>query len=128
MTEQQIMAVIKSMTVPAGEPESYPGGISRRSWLYRQRDGAAGDSGPANPRGAEESWACLRPLGIALVYAESPEVIAGMPELTEKQQELFDQLRLVKEEPVVLGGRGRKTVECVRQAGHRDLRSRVRLE
>ena len=34
MTEQQILAVIESMTVPAREPESYPGGLSRRSWLY----------------------------------------------------------------------------------------------
>jgi hypothetical protein len=33
MTEQQIMAVIESMTVPARQPENYPGGICKRSWI-----------------------------------------------------------------------------------------------
>jgi hypothetical protein len=34
MTGPQILEVIESMTVPAREPEHYPGGITRRSWLY----------------------------------------------------------------------------------------------
>jgi hypothetical protein len=37
MTRQQMMAVIDSMTVPTRESESYPGGISRRSWLSEER-------------------------------------------------------------------------------------------
>jgi len=34
MTGPQILDVIESMTVPAREPETYPGGLTRRSWLY----------------------------------------------------------------------------------------------
>jgi hypothetical protein len=49
------------------------------------------------------------------VYAESPEVVAGMPELTERQQKLFERLRL--EGTVVLGGRERKTVEALVRRG-----------
>ena len=40
MTQQQILAVIESMTVPAREPEHYPEGMTRRSWLYQQRQRA----------------------------------------------------------------------------------------
>jgi hypothetical protein len=44
-------------------------------------------------------------------YAESPEVVTGMPELTDRQQKLFERLR--HEGTVVLGGRERKTVEAL---------------
>jgi hypothetical protein len=58
MTEQQILAVIESMTVPAREPESYPGGLSRRSWLYHQRRREKSTS-PRTPCGARaKSSAC----------------------------------------------------------------------
>jgi hypothetical protein len=61
MTEHQIMAVIDSMTVPAREPESYPGCIRRRSWLYRQRrrEGRAPPTtlvGPASKVKPAPSW------------------------------------------------------------------------
>jgi hypothetical protein len=34
MTGPQILDVIESMTVSAREPETYLGGLTRRSWLY----------------------------------------------------------------------------------------------
>jgi hypothetical protein len=113
MTEQQIMAVIESMTVPAREPESYPGGISRRSWLYhqRRRDGSTPRPTPVKPAPKVEP----APSWYRMVYAESPEVVAGMPELTQRQQELLD--RLGHEGTVVLGGRERKTVEALVRRG-----------
>jgi excisionase family DNA binding protein len=35
MTEPRILAAIEAMTVPAREPEVYPGGITRRSFQRR---------------------------------------------------------------------------------------------
>jgi hypothetical protein len=79
MTEQQIMAVIDLTTVPAREPGSYPVGISRRSWSYRQRRREGSTSRPnlveRTPKvKPAPSW-------YRMVYAESPEVVAAMPEL-----------------------------------------------
>jgi hypothetical protein len=50
-----------------------------------------------------------------MVCAESPQVVAAMPELTQKQQELLERLR--REGTVVLGGRERKTVEALVRRG-----------
>ena len=102
MTQQQIMAVIESMTVPARKPESYPGGITRRSWLHHQRRGQA-----ITPRFTPvEPAPKVRPAPTwyRMVYAESPELVAGMPELTLRQQELLERLR--HEGTVVTGGAG----------------------
>ena len=68
----------------------------------------------ANPRraGAEVTSA---PTWDRTVYAESPEVVAGMPELTHRQQALFERLR--HEGTVVLGGRERKTLEALVRRG-----------
>jgi hypothetical protein len=113
MTEQQIMAVIESMTVPAREPEIYPGGQSRRSWLYhqRRRNGTTPRLTSVEPAPKVQR----APTWYRMVYSESPDVVAGMPELTQRQQELLEQLR--HEEAVVLGGRERKTVEALGRRG-----------
>ena len=113
MTEQQIIAVIDSMTVPAHEAESYPGGISRRSWLYHQGRPGRSRSLPTAVKPAPKvqpapSWYCM-------VYAERPEVVAALPELTQTQRELCERLR--HEGTVVLGGRERKTVEALVRRG-----------
>jgi hypothetical protein len=50
-----------------------------------------------------------------MVHAESPQVVAGMPELTQRQQELLERLR--REGTVVRGGRERKTVEALVRRG-----------
>jgi len=114
MTEQQIVAVIESMTVPAREPESYPGGLSRRSWLYHQRRRRGKTPRPPIP--VEPAPQVMpAPTWYRMVYAERPDVVAGMPELTEKQQELLERLR--HEGTVVLGGRERKTVEALVKRG-----------
>jgi hypothetical protein len=49
------------------------------------------------------------------VYAETPEVIASMPQLTGTQQKLLERLR--GEEMVALDGRWRKTVEPLVRRG-----------
>ena len=114
MTEPQIMAAIESMTIPAREPESYPGGITRRSWLYRQRR-----RDTSTPRSATlletDPKVKPAPTWYQVAHAESPEVVAGMPGLTKTQQALVERLR--HEETVVLGGRERKTVEGLVRRG-----------
>jgi hypothetical protein len=113
MTEQQIMAAIESMTVPAREPESYPGRISKSSWPYQRRRRDGNPSGP--PAQGAAPKVTPAPRWYRMVYAESPEVVAGMPELTRRQQELFDRLR--HEGTVVVGGRERQTVEALARRG-----------
>jgi len=113
MTEGQIMAAIDSMTIPAREPESYPSGISRRSWSYRQRR-----SGGSTPRPSlAEPASKVKPAAgwYHTVCAESPQVVAAMPELTHSQQDLLE--RLQHEGTVVLGGRERKTIEALVRRG-----------
>lgn len=107
------MAVIESMTVPAREPESYPGGLSRRSWLYHQRrgNGITARRTPVEPAPKVQP----APTWYRIVHAERPEVVAGMPDLTQRQQELWEQLR--HEGTVVLGGRERKTIEALVRRG-----------
>jgi hypothetical protein len=116
MTEHQITAVIESMTVPAHESESYPGGLSRRSWLYQQRRRERS----AAPRAPVESEAKVQPAPTwyRMVHAESPEVVTRMPELTLKQQDLWE--RLTHEGTVVLGGRERRTIEALVRRGLAD--------
>ena len=102
------------MTVPTREPENYPSGISRRSWIYhqRRRDGSTPrPSTPVEPASKVEP----APTWYRTVYAGSPEVVAGMPEPTERQQKLFERLR--DEKTVVVGGRERKTVEALVRRG-----------
>jgi len=113
MTEQQIMAVIESMTVPAREPESYPGGLSRRSWLHhqRRRERSTSPRTPVEPAPKVQP----APTWYRMVHAERREVVATMPELTQRQQELWEQLR--HEGTVVLGGRERKTIEALVRRG-----------
>lgn len=113
ITEQQILAAIESITVPARKPESYPGRISKRSWSHhrRRRDASAPRptaSGPTPTVTTAPDW-------YHMVYAESPEVVAGIPELTQRQQELLDRLR--HEGTVVVGGRERRTVEALARRG-----------
>jgi methylase of polypeptide subunit release factors len=50
-----------------------------------------------------------------MVHAERPEVVAAMPELTQRQQELWERLR--HEGTFVLGGRERKTIEALVRRG-----------
>jgi hypothetical protein len=113
MIEPQILAVVESMTVPAAEPETYPGGLSGRSWLYHQRhrDGRNRRTIPVEPA----PRVVPAPSWYRMVYAESPQVVATMPELTQRQQELLERLR--REGTVVLGGRDRKTVEALVRRG-----------
>jgi hypothetical protein len=50
-----------------------------------------------------------------MACAESPEVVAAMPKLTQSHQELLERLR--HEGTVVLGGRERKTIEALVRQG-----------
>lgn len=85
MTEQQIIAVIESMTVPAREPETYLNGISQRSSAYHQRRrdrSLTRMSTPVEPVPRVKP----APTWYRMIYAESPEVVAGMPKLTESSK------------------------------------------
>lgn len=113
MTEPQILAVIESMTVPAREPETYPGGITRRSWLLRQRGRRA--SVPRIPEGKPPDVVIDLPSNFRKVYPESQEVISRLPELTPTQLGMLERLR--REKTVVLDGRGRKTLEALVRRG-----------
>lgn len=114
MTEQQIMAAIEAMTVPAREPETYPGGITRRSWLMHQsgrRPGPSpGGKKPPPPKGPHPL-----PTYFRKVYPESPDVIAGLPKLSPTQLRLLERLR--REGTVVCDGRARKTIEALVRRG-----------
>jgi hypothetical protein len=110
MTEPQILAAIESMTVPVREPESYPGGITRRSWLLRQRGGTRG----AQPS-TVTAYVPTLPSYFCKVSRESPQAIAAMSELTQTQQQLLE--RLQREGTLVLDGRGRKSVEALVRRG-----------
>ncbi|OBE98993.1 hypothetical protein [Mycobacterium sp. 852002-10029_SCH5224772] len=114
MTEQQIMAAIESMTVPVREPETYPGGVTRRSWLMHQRGRRpgppAGGEKPPPPEGPHALPSYFRK-----VYPETPEVIAGLPELSPTQLRLLERLR--REGTVVSDGRERKTIEALVRRG-----------
>jgi hypothetical protein len=120
MTEQQILDVIESMTVPAREPEHYPRGMTRRGWLFRERYGIEGNpnlQGPKTKRPAEPMPKVQpAPSWFHKVDAESPEVIAAMPDLTRTQLELLERLR--HEGQVVISGRTvRRTVEALARRG-----------
>ncbi|MCA2249016.1 hypothetical protein JF729_14620 [Mycobacterium intracellulare] len=112
MTEQQILAAIESMTVPVREPETYPGGITRRSWLAHQRPRSSANRKPlARPAPKVQP----APSWYQMVHAESPEAVASLPELTETQRKLLE--RLQHEGTVVLGGRDRRTIEALVRRG-----------
>lgn len=114
MTETQILAAIESMTVPVREPETYPGGITRRSWLMRQsgrrpapRPGGAKRAPPEDPRAL--------PSYFRKVFPETAEVIAGMPKPSPTQLRLLERLR--REGTVICDGRERKTIEALVRRG-----------
>lgn len=106
------------------EPDPYPGGLSRRSWLYRQRYGMVGNPNMQKPkkrRPPTEDAVTLAPKVMPApswfhkVHAETPEVIATLPDLTQEQHELLEHLR--REGQVVVNGRKRKTVEALVRRG-----------
>ena len=55
------------------------------------------------------------PTWYRMVHAERTEVVATMPELTQRQHELWERLR--HEGTVVLGGRERRTIEALIRRG-----------
>lgn len=97
------------------EPETYPGGLTRRSWLYHSRWGIAGNPAMQGPRNKQPAKPIEKvmpaPSYFHPVGAEFPEDIAAMPALTETQQELLK--RLQREGEVQLNGRHRKTIEAL---------------
>jgi excisionase family DNA binding protein len=103
---------------PPGEPDLYLGGLSRRSWLHHQRY-PEGNHHHRRPRQATEVVAPAKvqplPTSFRPARAEPPEIIAGMPDLTETQLELLNQLR--KDGEVIVTGEKRKTVEALVKRG-----------
>lgn len=107
-------------TLLPAEPERYPGGITRRGWLYLQRHGIEGNP---NLRGPRRRAASATPPPAVLpapswytpVLREPKEVIDAMPPLTETQQLLLQ--RVEREGTVAVNGRFRKTVEGLVRRG-----------
>lgn len=108
------MAAIESMTVPVREPETYPGGVTRRSWLMRQSGRRPGPR-PGGEKPPPPDGPHALPSYFRKVYPETPEVIAGLPKLSPTQLRLLERLR--REGTVVSDGRERKTIEALVRRG-----------
>jgi hypothetical protein len=112
-----IAAVIHDRAIP-GEPERYPGGLTRRSWLYHQRYGREGNPNLRGPRrpAVQPPKVQPPPSHFEKVCAEPPEVIAAMPDPSPTQLDLLERLR--REGEVVMSGKtARRTVEALVQRG-----------
>ncbi|WP_133053087.1 helix-turn-helix domain-containing protein [Mycolicibacter minnesotensis] len=121
MTHEDIEDLItrhRNSPQPA-EPERYPGGLTRRGWLYRQRYGAAGNPNIQGPRRAAPAAPPPKVEPLPSLYtpmcAEPKEIVETMPPLTETQQQLLQ--RVEREGTVVLNGRFRKSVEALVRRG-----------
>lgn len=113
MTEPQILEAIESMTVHKREPdpdEGAPAGITRRSWMMRQRAAARRSLQSAAPE--TPPTPASPTLEVERVYRASPEAIAAMPPLSKAQQGLLDRLR-DEGEIQVHGGHFRRPVEAL---------------
>ncbi|ULP47329.1 helix-turn-helix domain-containing protein [Mycolicibacter virginiensis] len=107
-------------TLLPAEPERYPGGLTRRSWLYRQRYGLEGNPnlrGPRRTAPPAEPPPAVKPVpsDFRYVIPEPKETIEAMPPLTETQQQLLQ--RVEREGAVAVTGRFRKTVEGLVRRG-----------
>lgn len=99
--------------LPLRPPEPDYGGLTRRSWLNRQRSPRqTPHQGPA----VEHPKTQPLPTSFVKVTPLSAEAIAAMPKLTETQQGLLNRVR-TEGEVVYSGTTARRTVESLAKRG-----------